>query len=167
MMKYNNKEFENIVNEYITHPEVCKMKKYAHHGINRFEHSYRVAYHTYKVTKFLHLDYISSTKAAMLHDFFLDEVSDEGAIAKLRRHPNAAVDNSKKYFGLTDKEEDIIRTHMFPITFRPPKYLESWIVDVIDDYSSIYERGISTTKSIKASVNFGIIILVTIFKSII
>ena len=142
MMKYNNKEFENIVNEYITHPEVCKMKKYAHHGINRFEHSYRVAYHTYKVTKFLHLDYISSTKAAML-------------------------DNSKKYFGLTDKEEDIIRTHMFPITFRPPKYLESWIVDIIDDYSSIYERGISTTKSIKASVNFGIIVLVTIFKSII
>ena len=40
-------------------------------------------------------------------------------------------------------EEDIIKTHMFPVTFRPPKYLESWLVDIIDDIASIYERSYS------------------------
>ena len=29
---------------------------------------------------------------------------------------------------------------MFPVTIRPPKYLESIIVDLVDDVASIYER---------------------------
>ena len=29
---------------------------------------------------------------------------------------------------------------MFPIAIRPPKYIESFLVDLIDDVASIYER---------------------------
>ena len=147
MTKYNDNEFYNIINEYANHPKVQELKNCTHHGIDRFDHSKRVAYYTYKITKKLHLNYYSATKAAMLHDFFIDELKDKRMVRSLRLHPNVAVENSKKYFDLTPMEEDIIKTHMFPVTFTPPKYLESWIVDLVDDVVSVYERAYSITQN--------------------
>ena len=43
---------------------------------------------------------------------------------------------------------------MFPVTFTPPKYLESWIVDIVDDVASIYERGTTMKKEIKTFATF-------------
>ena len=141
MRRDNIHEFYNIVEEYINHPKVLAMKNYKHHGINRYDHCFRVAYHTYKITKKLKLNYESATKAAILHDFWTDELDNEKiAIKRYRNHPSIAAENAKKYFGLSSLEEDIIRTHMFPVTLTPPKYLESWIVDLIDDIASVYER---------------------------
>lgn len=142
-------EFNQVVDEYINHPKVLELKNYQHHGVNRYDHSYRVAYYTYKTTKLLNINYISATKAAMLHDFFFDEVKEKSAINRYRLHPIYAVKNSKKYFTLTPLEENIIKRHMFPITLLPPKYLESWIVDIIDDIISIYEKCHSITQNLK------------------
>ena len=78
----------------------------------------------------------------------------------MRRHPNHAVDNAKEVFGISTLEEDIIKTHMFPVTFTPPKYIESWIVDIIDDISAIYEKSFSIKKELQTSMAvFGIILL--------
>ena len=96
----------------------------------------------------------------MLHDFFTTEVQHDNAIFKLRRHPNHAVENSQKYFDLSDKQVDIIKTHMFPVTFTPPKYLESWIVDIVDDVVSIYERAFWLKKEIKAVATFLLVLLI-------
>lgn len=153
-------KFEYLFSDYLNHPKVVETKKYSHHGINRFDHSYRVALHTYNITKAFHLNYKSATKAAILHDFFLDEVKDENAIKKLTNHPQVAVNNAKKYFDINEMEEDIIKKHMFPITFVPPKYIEGWIVDIIDDYVSIYERITSFSRKVHFSPNF--IILITL-----
>lgn len=140
MKKNNIEEFYNLIDKYISHPKMQELKKYAHHGSTRYSHCLKVAYDTYRVTKTLRLDYVSATKAAILHDFFLDEVENENSCARLQHHPQHAVENAKKYFGITSKEEDIIKTHMFPVTFRPPKYIEGWIVDIIDDIVAIKER---------------------------
>ena len=67
--------------------------------------------------------------------------------------------HSKKYFELSKLEEDIIIKHMFPVTFRPPKYLESWIVDLVDDVSAIYERIFTLRKELNAATTFLFIIL--------
>ena len=83
---------------------------------------------------------------------------------KLRRHPNHAVTNARKYFDLSDKQEDIIKTHMFPVTFTPPKYLESWIVDIVDDVAAIYEKTYSIKKEIQAAVTFMLILIVNFIK---
>ena len=40
--------------------------------------------------------------------------------------------NSEKYFGLNYKEKDIIEKHMFPVTPYAPKYMESYIVSLVD-----------------------------------
>jgi uncharacterized protein len=124
----------------------------------------RVAIYTYKITKFLHLNYEEATIAALLHDFFTEEVKEKNALAKLRQHPNYAVINATKYFDLSNLQIDIIKTHMFPVTFTPPKYLESWIVDLIDDVSAVYERAYSTKKQLGSATTFMFLFILSIFK---
>ncbi len=141
MANFNNREFCKLVNFIMSCDEYQKLKEIKHHGITRYEHSLRVAYYSYIITKVLKLDYKETTEAALLHDFFSNEVDNKNPIAKLRQHPERAVENASKIIHLSEKQIDIIKTHMFPITFTPPKYLESWIVDIVDDVASIYERG--------------------------
>ncbi len=164
MNNYIDQEFFNIIKPIAENEEFQKTKRIDHHGITRFDHSMRVAYFSYKITKKLRLDYKETTEAAMLHDFFLDEVNNENSIAKLRRHPNHAVSKSLEYFELSDKQIDIIKTHMFPVTFTPPKYLESWIVDLVDDAAAIYEKVYSVRREISTATTFLLILLVNIIK---
>ena len=164
MTRSNMKEFENIIEEYTSHPKVKELKKYKHHGITRYDHSFNVAYYTYIITKKLNLNYKSATKAAMLHDFFLDEVENENGVKRLQDHPKYAVINAKKYFELNELEEDIIRNHMFPVTFTPPKHKESWIVDMVDDIVSIKERGMGATRSLKRAFNAVVLLIITLIK---
>lgn len=164
MNNYIDWEFSNIVRPIIENKEFQQMKNITHHGITRYDHSLRVAYFTYKVTKALKLDYKEATEAALLHDFFLDDVENENKIAKLRRHPGCAVAKSLKYYDLTEKQVDIIKTHMFPITFTPPKYLEGWLVDLVDDAASVYERAYSVRREISAAMMFLLVLIVNFIK---
>jgi uncharacterized protein len=164
MNKYKDSEFHRIVKPLLDNCPFEETKKEKHHGITRYEHSMRVAYFSYKVTKILHLDYKETTEAALLHDFFTDEVKEKNGLARLRQHPTCAVENAKKYFELSDKQEDIIKTHMFPVTFTPPKYLESWIVDLVDDAASIYERATTMKDSIKTAVSFIFVFIINYIK---
>lgn len=141
MNSYDDLEFERIISPVLEIEEFNQLKFITHHGITRYDHSVRVAYLSYRVSKALHLDYKEVTVAALLHDFFLDEVKHENEAKKLRLHPQFAIKNASKYFELTDKQIDIISTHMFPVTFTPPKYIESWIVDFLDDVAALYEKG--------------------------
>lgn len=156
-------EFLGIIEPYIN-DEFKELKNINHHGITRYDHSVRVAYYTYLITKILHMNYEEATIAALLHDFFTDEVEDELSIFKLRRHPKCALNNAHKYFELTDLQIDIISTHMFPITFTPPKYLESWLVDIIDDVSAIYEKLYSVRRELSAATTFLFIVLMSYIK---
>ena len=159
MKIYQDNEFNKIICEVSNNKEFQKLKKVKHHGINRYEHSVRVAYYTYKITKILHLDYKESTIAALLHDFFQEEVSDKNFVVRLRKHPGIAVKNATQYFKLNEKQIDIIKTHMFPITFTPPKYMEGWIVDFVDDASAIFEQGRVIKQHVKIVGTFLLILL--------
>ena len=48
---------------------------------------------------------------------------------------------------------------MFPVTFTPPKYLESWIVDIVDDIVAIYEKTFCIKRNIKATATFLLLLL--------
>lgn len=153
MREYRNKEFNSIILDILELSEFNKLKDCVHHGIDRHNHSLRVSYYTYKITKFFRLNYKSATRAALLHDFFIDEVKDLNGLKRLQKHPYYALKNAKKYFKLSKLEEDIIITHMFPITIRPPRYIESFLVDLIDDVASIYERCYSSMCYLKKAFN--------------
>ncbi len=161
--KYRD-EFIDIINPILENDEFLKTKDETHHGINRFDHLFRVSYFSYMITRILRLNYKETARAGLLHDFFTDETKGSSQVKALRKHPTYALENSKKYFDLTDREEDIIKTHMFPVTFTPPKYMESWIVDIVDDAASIYERYKSSKVQFKAAINFLLIFFINVIQ---
>lgn len=139
-----DEEFENIIKDINNSDEFQKTKDIIHHSSNRYDHCRRVAYYSYIITKKLGLSYEEAARAGLLHDFFLvdnKDISFKDKLGTLMNHPKYALAFSEKYFNLTDKEKDIIVTHMFPVApTRIPKYLESWIVNIVDDYIAIKEE---------------------------
>lgn len=160
----NDKEYMCLVNDIYNNDSFSKIKKIEHHGVTRFDHSLRVSYYSYKIAKFLKLDYQSVARAGLLHDFFL---SDENRDKKERflsvfKHPKICVLNSIINFDLSRKEIDIISSHMFPISFKIPKYMESWIVSFVDKGVAIYEfsKKFSWKFKIKYATNVYILFLI-------
>lgn len=133
-----------IVNDILYSDEFNKTKNIIHHGLNRYDHSVKVSYISYKIAKSLGLSYQEVARAGLLHDFFLidnQNISFKERAYTLLNHPKYALHHAEKYFNLSDKEKDIIVTHMFPVApTRVPKYLESWIVDIVDDFIAIAEE---------------------------
>lgn len=136
-------QYLNIVDDILDHSEFIKTKDIIHHGMNRYDHSVRVSYYSYKVAKLLKLDYKGAARAGLLHDFFLvdnEALTIKEKLATLVNHPKYAVAYASKYFDLSDKEKDMILTHMFPVSLTTvPKYMESWVVDIVDNGVSICE----------------------------
>jgi len=160
---YEDREYLNKVNDILNHDEFKKMENIVHHGIDRLNHSIRVSYYSYKIAKFLRLDSEKVARAALLHDFFFEnniELNKKNKIVTMVKHPEYARDNAKKYFELSELEEDIILTHMFPIVPRLPKYFESWMVDFIDDIASVYERSSVISRQLSTATCFLVMILV-------
>lgn len=160
---YEDREYLNKVYDILEHNEFKKMENIVHHGIDRLSHSIRVSYYSYKIAKFLRLDSTKVARAALLHDFFFEdnsELNKKNRIITMVKHPRYAKENAKKYFELSELEEDIILTHMFPIALRIPKYLESWMVDLIDDIASVYERGSVISRQLSTASCFLVMILV-------
>lgn len=141
MSKKQKEEFNSLVQDIVDNKRFNKLNTELHHGITRYEHSMRVARWTYKVCNFLKMKNKNDvTRAALLHDFYINEelVSKRGS-SKLGEHPTVALENSKKYFKISNMQADIIKTHMFPCNFDIPKYKESWLVSGIDKAVSTYE----------------------------
>ena len=55
------------------------------------------------------------------------------------RHPGFALSNAQRDFELSEKEKEIIRKHMWPLTIVPPTCREAWIVNSADTFISLME----------------------------
>jgi uncharacterized protein len=138
-----DEEYTKITKDILSNTEFLKLKDFKHHGITRLDHVSRVSKLSYKYCKKHKLDYKAAARAGLLHDFFLvnnQKLDIFTRIKVLFTHPKLALANSKKYFDLSKKEEQIILSHMFPVGLRLPLSREAWIVCIIDDIASIYER---------------------------
>lgn len=141
MSNKQKEEFNSLVQDIVDNKRFNKLNKELHHGITRYDHSMRVAKWTYRICNFLNMENKNeTTRAALLHDFYInnDLVSNNGA-SKLGEHPSVALENSKKYFDISEIQADIIKTHMFPCNLDVPKYKESWLVSCVDKIVGTYE----------------------------
>ena len=141
-MKYTNEEFINIIKDIIENNTVQSLRFFKHHyGSNRYEHCISVAYNSYKICKVLKLDHVSAARAGVLHDLFLYDCENPETRPKnhIKEHPKVSLENAQKLFILNDLEKDIILKHMWPITFSPPRYLETFIVTFVDKFCAIKE----------------------------
>ena len=163
-MKTN--EFETIVQDILENEEFNKTKYIEHHGVTRYEHLYRVAYTSYKISKKLHFKYEEVARAALLHDFFFsDELrSRKEKFLSTFIHPKWALKNSKKYFELSKLEENIIESHMFPINPKLPKHKESFLVSMVDKVVAAYEFSLKFKVKFKYVTNVLILVLFGVVK---
>ena len=165
----DDEEYLNIVLPIVYNKEFAVMKKIQHHNKTRFKHVEKVSYYSYKIAKKLKLDYASVARGGMLHDFYLGNVSDcqtvkDKVLLYTTRHPKEAVMAASKIVDLSDKEKDIIKSHMFPIDYRIPKYAESWIVNIVDTTLSCGELFNKFSQKMSYFLNLFIILMVNIIK---
>lgn len=135
-------EYDNWINDLIAHDLVRSMKKYNQHSnTNCLEHSLAVSYLSFRLCKLLNLDARAAARGGLLHDFFLYDWHEKKGRKGLHgfHHPRIAQENAEKHFELGDKEKDIIRKHMWPLTLRLPKYRESLVVILADKYCAMVE----------------------------
>ena len=136
----DNISFDSIANSIIKTDKFKELKKESHHGLTRYIHVMRVSKFTYKITKKLHMDYVSATRAALLHDYFSNsDFNGTKGIKKGIEHPEIAYDNAKTDFKLNEIEKNAITSHMFPLGTTVPKYKESWVLTAVDKGVATYE----------------------------
>lgn len=133
------KEFNKIIKDIVTNEEFMKLQNEVHHSTTRFDHSLRVAYEVYTKLKDNNPNYVEVTRAALLHDFFFDDDLSSSQNDRLNNHPLIALENAKKYFDINELQENIILSHMYPLSYCLPRFKESWIVSLIDKKVSIVE----------------------------
>ena len=151
-------EYLDIINDIIKDENYQRLKEEIHHNnTNRYDHNLDVSYNTFKICKKMHLDYKSATKAALLHDFYFND-DFKNQLQKILKHPKISIENASNITNLSKKEENIIHSHMYPVGGKTPRYIESIIVDIIDDGVSIKERLGGDYRSLKTAVNFLFII---------
>lgn len=123
-------EFYECIKDIAEHPVVLRMKLYPHHGhTSCYQHCLHVAYYNYVWCRFFQLDARSAARGGMLHDLFLYDwhthAARTGDHFHGMTHPKCAFKHAKKFFELNYKEEDIILSHMWPVTlFRVPRTKE-------------------------------------------
>ncbi|MDD2489909.1 MAG: HD domain-containing protein [Bacilli bacterium] len=137
----NDEQYLEIVEHILNNKKFNDLDHYFHHGTSRLLHSQRVSYYSYKVAKKLGLDYETTAIAGLLHDFY-GETKGTSKLHHLYEeysHPLKAAKNAETYFKVSPKIKNIIATHMFPWTLRPTKYIEGWIVNMVDKTVATYE----------------------------
>ena len=134
-------DFEEIVKVLCQHKTVKALYCFKQHGdVDRLTHSLNVAKLSFLIGKKLGLDCKALAKAGLLHDFHHSErFSIKNKKTKVFSHALTATQNAQKIFGLTKKEENIIRSHMFPLSLVPPKSKEAVLVNCVDKYCTIIE----------------------------
>ena len=141
MSKQSSENFYSLIKDITDNKDFNRLNKELHHGITRYDHSMRVAKWTYQICDKFNIKSINeTTRAALLHDFFVDaDLADENGVQRLKDHPSKALENSLKYYDLNNVQQDIIKSHMFPCNSIVPKYKESWLVSGIDKVVGAYE----------------------------
>ena len=129
-----DKEYKKIVKDIFRNIRFKRLFNIEHHGISRMEHSIKISYYSYKIAKFLKMDYVSVARGALLHDFFLDGDERTGMRKFLDTftHPKKALTTTMEDFNINNIESNIIVSHMFPIYYVLPKYKESILVNLVD-----------------------------------
>lgn len=125
---------------------LLRCSAYVQHGdTSCLLHCVAVAFYSAMLLDRLHVRYDlhSLARGALLHDFFLYDWHLRkrlpGEKMHAFSHPEAALKNARSCVRLSDKEENIILRHMFPVTLIPPASREGLAVCLVDKCCAFYE----------------------------
>lgn len=141
----------SILARYEEHPAVKQMRRYIQHGsVTTYEHCRNVVLVSFWLNRRLHLgaDETALAVGALLHDFYLYDWHRRKTFKGLSHlfemhgftHPQRACANAERVFNITPKEQNIISSHMWPLTLRcVPRCREAVIVCLADKYCALVE----------------------------
>lgn len=141
--------------------DALRMRQYIQHGcVTTYEHCMRVAAISFWLNRRLNLgcDEASLVRGAFLHDFYLYDWHKPHPEAGLHgfSHPAIALANAEQRYTLNDRERNVIRSHMWPLTLlTPPRCREAAVVCVADKMSSATETLFERQRMIPAAQTSG------------
>ncbi len=154
--------YDYLVKDIINNNNFNKIKNIPHHNTtDRYTHSLNVSYFAYRIARTFGGDLKVVARSGLLHDFFYEIPKDclkakERIKLTAKDHPEIAMLNAQKEFGINEIEANAIVSHMYPLNSSVPKHKESWIINLADKLVTIKE----VSYSFKYAVNiFSIFIL--------
>ena len=145
LTKEDRQKIHQILKQYQEDSKVQSMHGFVQHGrTSTYEHCMNVVKLSFWINKHLHLS--ANERAlltgALLHDFYLYDWHEKSTWHRWYgfSHPSRAWKNARRHFPMGAKEENIIRSHMWPlIPWQIPKSREAVIVCLADKCCSLYE----------------------------
>ncbi len=136
------KDFSYFIKDLLDSPVVLSMDDYIQHAdVSCLEHCLFVSYLSFVICRFLQIDEQAAARGGLLHDLFLydwhNKDSHDGKHGF--SHAGKALNNANQYFELSSREQDIIKKHMWPLTWRLPRYRESFVVSLVDKFCTLVE----------------------------
>ena len=138
LSKAQKREFVKIAREVMHSGRYREMKKYySHSDVTVYTHCVKVAYAAYSfaVKHGIRCDLKALVRGALLHDYYLYDWHDPNKGFRWHgfKHHRFALENAERDFVLSKRERNIIRSHMFPLTFwQIPRCREAWLVTLAD-----------------------------------
>lgn len=134
--------FLDCISDLIESEVVQKMCNFTQHGdTTTFDHCLMVSFKSFQFCRKFNLDYRAAARGGLLHDLFLYDWHDKDLEINLHGfyHPGIALRNAEKAFVLDDKEKEIIKKHMWPLTVAPPKCREAYVICYFDKTCTLKE----------------------------
>ena len=140
-------ELEELYQSFLRDEKVIRMKDIQmHRGSSCYIHSFRVAKLCIKKAsrkkKYSMDDLKNVLTAAILHDYYLYDWRKHRELRKKHgtRHPLVACANAVRDFNISKEIQDIIKSHMWPLTPRLyPKTKEAKLVNRMDNHIATRE----------------------------
>ena len=134
--------FLDCIGDLLESEVVQKMCNFTQHGdTTTFDHCLMVSFKSFQFCRKCNLDYRAAARGGLLHDLFLYDWHDKDLDINLHGfyHPGIALRNAEKAFVLDDKEKEIIKKHMWPLTVVPPKCREAYVICYFDKTCTLKE----------------------------
>lgn len=144
--RHRSRQISKAAPDILSSRNFHRTKEHIQHGnVTVHTHAMNVARHSLALSEILHIrcNQEEMIRGALLHDYFLYDWHrpDKKNPHRLHGffHPGRALRNASREYQLTERERDIIRKHMWPLTVVPPMCRESWIVTMADKWCSLME----------------------------
>ena len=137
---------EEIYQSFLNNEKILRMKEFSmHRGSNCYEHSFKVAKKAIKYairSRRKNINFESVLLGAILHDYYLYDWRQDKSQLKghAKKHPNIALNNAIRDFGIDKEVEHIIKSHMWPLNTKDyPSSREAKLVSISDKVVSLCE----------------------------
>lgn len=132
-------EFADQIDDLLHTPAVQNLQYYPHHHrVTRYEHVLLVAQLSFRIARAWGLDSRAVARSALLHDLYHGG-KDANYLRHSRTHPLTALHNAMNVTTLSEKEQNIIASHMWPLCTARPQSREAWLVNAVDTLTAFVD----------------------------